>query len=96
MEQTDLQNYKTDLHQIFRNGRHVGVDVKSGIVFPIGQGTLPWQPTLGAKSAEMGDNTPAVWTKWNGWVTTPGPSLELPRGWRGYCAYVSVGVDAPG
>jgi len=28
--------------QIVRDGRHVGVDVQSGIDFPIGQGTLPW------------------------------------------------------
>jgi len=28
----------------FKNGRHVGVDVRSGVGFPIGQGTLPWQP----------------------------------------------------
>ena len=33
-----------------RGSRHVGVDVHS-----IGQGTLPWQPILGAKSAEIGD-----------------------------------------
>jgi len=51
----DLGNYKTDLHQIFRDGRHVGVDIQSGIGFRIGQGTLPWQPILGAKSAEIGD-----------------------------------------
>ena len=41
-EQRDLGNYKTDLHQIFRGGSHIGVDVQSGIDFPIGQGTLPW------------------------------------------------------
>jgi len=46
---------KTDLHRIFRDGRHVSVDVQSGIAFRIGQGTLPWQPILGAKSAEIGD-----------------------------------------
>jgi len=50
-----LGNYKSDLHQIFRDGRHVGVDVHSGIDFRIGQGTLPWQPILGAKSAEIGE-----------------------------------------
>jgi len=33
----------------------IGVDVQSGIGFPIGQETLPWQPILGAKSAEIGD-----------------------------------------
>jgi len=37
LEQRDLGNYKTDLHQIFRVGRHVGVDVQSGIGFPIGR-----------------------------------------------------------
>ena len=51
MEQRYLGNYKTDLHLIFRDGRHVGVDVESGIGFQIGQGTLPWQPILGANSA---------------------------------------------
>ena len=56
LEQRDLGNYKTDLHRIFRDGRHVGVDVQSGIGFRIGQGTLPWQPILGAKSAEIGRN----------------------------------------
>jgi len=55
LEQRDLGNYKTNLHQIVRVGRHVGVDVQFGIVFAIGQGTLPLQPTLGAKSAEIGD-----------------------------------------
>jgi len=55
LEQRDLGNYKTNLHQIFSFGRHVGVDVQFGIVFAIGQGTLPFQPTLGAKSAEIGD-----------------------------------------
>jgi len=55
LAQRDLRNYKTDLHQLFRNGRHVGVDVHSGIGFAIGQGTLPWQPILSAKSAEIGD-----------------------------------------
>jgi len=32
LEQGDLRNYNTDLHQIFRDGRHVGVDVQSGMV----------------------------------------------------------------
>ena len=50
LEQRDLRNYRTDLHQIFRSGRH-GVDVQSGTGFQISQGTLPWQPTLGVKSA---------------------------------------------
>jgi len=57
-EQRDLGNYKTDLHQIFRGGSDIGVDVQSDIGFQIGQGTLPWQPILGAKSAEIG-NTPS-------------------------------------
>ena len=39
----------------FQGGRHVGVDVQSGTDFRIGQGMLPWQPILGAKSAEIGD-----------------------------------------
>jgi len=39
----------------FTDGRHVGVDVHSGIDFRIGQGTLPWQSILGAKSAEIVD-----------------------------------------
>ena len=59
LEQRDLGNYKTDLHLIFRDGRHVVVDVHSGIDFPIGQGTLPWQPILCAKSAEIVD-TPSL------------------------------------
>jgi len=50
LEQTDLGNYKTDLHQIFRDGI-VGVVVQSGTGFWIGQGTLPWQLILGAKLA---------------------------------------------
>jgi len=58
LEQRDLGNYKSDLHQIFRDGNHVGVDVQSGMDFAIGQGTLPWQPNLGAKSAEIG-HTPS-------------------------------------
>jgi len=55
LEQTDLGNCKTDLHQIFSDGRHIGVDVQSAIGFRINQGTLPWQTILGAKSAEIGD-----------------------------------------
>jgi len=54
LEQRDLGNYKTDLHKIFRDGRHVGVDVKSGIGFRIGQGTLPWQPLLDSHSPTDG------------------------------------------
>ena len=41
LQQRDLGNYKTNLHQIFRDGRYVGVGVQSGIGFRIGQGTLP-------------------------------------------------------
>jgi len=48
LEQRDLGNCKTDLHQIFRDDR---VDVQFGIDFRIGQGTLPWQPILSAESA---------------------------------------------
>jgi len=40
LEQRDLGNYKTDLRQIFRYGKHNGVDVQSGVGFRIGQGTL--------------------------------------------------------
>jgi len=36
--------------------------------FPIGQGTLPWQPILGAKSAEMGDTPSFLGLAFhNGW-----------------------------
>jgi len=41
LEQRDLGNYKTDLHEIFGDARHVGADVQSGIGFRIAQGTLP-------------------------------------------------------
>ena len=34
LEQRDLGNYRTDLYQIFRVGRHVDVDVHSSIRFP--------------------------------------------------------------
>jgi len=44
---------QTDVHQIFRVGRHVGADVQSRIRFMIGQGTLPWQPILCAKSKSV-------------------------------------------
>jgi len=67
LEQRDLGNYKTDLQQISRAGRHVGVDVQSGIGFATGQRMLPWQPILGAKSAEIGD-TPS----WDSPSTTDG------------------------
>ena len=55
LEQRDLRTYQTDFHRIFMVGRHVAVDVQSGICFAIDQGTLPWQPISGAKSAEIGD-----------------------------------------
>jgi len=57
----EISEYKTDLHQIFRHGKHVGVDVNSGIGFAIAQGMLPTQPLLSAKSAEIGD-TPSSGT----------------------------------
>jgi len=53
LEQRDLGNYKTDLHQIFRIVGHVGVECSVWYWFSIGQGMLPWQPILGAKSAEI-------------------------------------------
>jgi len=55
LERRDLRNYKTDLRQIFRHGRHVGVDVQSGIGFLTSQGTLLWQQILGVKSAKISD-----------------------------------------
>jgi len=51
----EISDCQTDLHQTVSDGRQVGVDVQSGIGFAIGQCTLPWQPILGAKSAEIGD-----------------------------------------
>jgi len=54
LEQRDFRNYQTDLQQIFRGGRHVGLDVQSSIGFATGQGTLPWQPILGVKSSKIG------------------------------------------
>jgi len=53
LEQTDLSNYKTNLHEIIKGGRHVGVDVQSGIGFATGQGTLLWQPNF---RREIGQN----------------------------------------
>jgi len=45
-----------------------GVDVQSGIGFQISQGTLPWQPILGAKSAEIGDTPSFLGLAFhNGW-----------------------------
>jgi len=64
LEQRDLVNHKTGFHQIFRggSGRHAGIGVQSGIGFRIRQGKLPWQPLLGAISAEIGDMS-----SFNGW-----------------------------
>ena len=68
LEQRDLENYKTDLQQIFRFGRHVDADVQLGIGFTIGEGTPPWQPIFGAKSAEIGDTPSFLGLAFhNGW-----------------------------
>jgi len=42
LEQRDLGNYKAIFIKFsaFRGGRHVGIDIHSGIGFPIGQSTL--------------------------------------------------------
>jgi len=63
LEQRGLRNYKADVHEILRGGRHVGIDVQSGIGFAIGQWTLLWQPILSAKSAEI-DDTPSFLAGW--------------------------------
>ena len=39
-----------------------------GIGFAIGQGTLPWRPILGAKSAEIGDGF-LLGTRIRQWMT---------------------------
>jgi len=57
LEERDLRTYQTDLHEIFRIGRCVVVAVQSGIRFTIAEGTLPWQPILGTKSAEIGETS---------------------------------------
>ena len=68
LEQRELGNCKTDLHQIFTDGGHVGVDVQSGIGLPTGQGTLPWQRILSTKSAEIGDTPSSLRLAFNnGW-----------------------------
>ena len=69
LEQRDLGNYKTDLHQIFRSGRHVAVGVQPGIGFAIGHGRLPWQPILGAKSAEIVETRSILGTRIRQWMT---------------------------
>jgi len=51
-----------------RDGRHLSVDVQSGIGFRIGQRTLPWQPILGTKSAKIGDTPSFLGLAFhNGW-----------------------------
>jgi len=55
LDERDLRTYQTDLHEIFRIGRCVVVAVQSGIRFTIAERTLPWQPILGTKSAEIGE-----------------------------------------
>ena len=63
LEQRDLGNYKNDLHQIFRDGRHVGIDVQSGIGFAIKNVAI-----LGVKSAEIGDTPSFLGLAFhNGW-----------------------------
>jgi len=42
--------YRTGLREICRICRTLAVDERSGVIFLIPQGTLPWQPTLWAKS----------------------------------------------
>jgi len=84
LEERDLEKYKIDLHHIFRGARHVGVDVQSGIGFAIGQRTLPWQPILGAKSAEI-SNT-AVHLLHRPAVTSPAAEHHRPlAGTKLYC-----------
>ena len=47
-----LRIYLTDFHQISPCGRHLIVDYGSDPLFPIVQGTLPWQPILASKLAK--------------------------------------------
>ena len=42
--QTNLNTYRTDLHQICRVGRTTAVYQRSEVSFSTPQGTLPWQP----------------------------------------------------
>jgi len=52
----------------FQGGIHVGVDVPPDIGFPTGQRTLPWQPILAAKSAEIGNTSSFLELAFhNGW-----------------------------
>jgi len=53
LEMSYLRMYWTDLHQIIRIGRAMGVDGQSDIHFVIAQGTLLWQPILG-QSTKIG------------------------------------------
>ena len=46
-----LNSYRADLHEICTFGRTFAVDERSGVIFSISQGTLPWQPILWAKSS---------------------------------------------
>jgi len=51
-----------------RSSPNVDIDVQSGIRIAIAQGTLPWQPILGAKSAEIGDTPSFLGLAFhNGW-----------------------------
>jgi len=58
LEQKHLGNYKTDPAIFTKFSGLVDMLVQMFnlvLVIPIGEGTLPWQPILGAKSAEIGD-----------------------------------------
>jgi len=81
LEQRDIGNYKTDLHQIFRDGRNVGVgvDVQSGIgVHQIHMEDV-FGPSLGrvgmsrskvkGQGQQGGTKTPCA-------LTTPPPTTE--------------------
>ena len=85
LEQRDLRTYKSDLHQIFRVGRHVGIDVRFGIGFAIAQGTLPQQPILATKSAEIAE-TPsflglAFHSRWQETLNKFAPNSHRRRVW---------------
>jgi len=45
-ETSYLNNYRTDLCQIFEVGRTMAVDERAELNFLLPQGTLPWQPIL--------------------------------------------------
>jgi len=68
----------------------MAVHVQSGICFAIAQGTLPWQPILCAKSAEIGDTPSFLGLAFhNGWqdgkadghVNTPDVLSILHKNW---------------